>query len=313
MKRKLLSACFILAAAASSVAAPRPEPSDGRNRPQPLRLVRDEYKVGNRTLVISGLPYERGTMEVGLEYAGENGVERRVLVSSVHFRAYEPVLRKFFSLVAPDFAGQVRKDFETRLLAEAASAAPPQSRDRAQLTLMELGIFSIAHSVQASNPHTARPEGVADCAKIAAVAVHISACLVGTPAGPVEWTACTVSLVEAGFAFLDVEGCLDTIGQLICESNGYPAKWIPGNSGQAGWCIDCYDQDAHACDMVVSALDGGGGGEIERGPDMQDPGSGGGGGGGSSFYYWGTPGGTVSTGVCYVIPLPNGGTYVNCH
>lgn len=296
------------------MAASSQQTPNARNRPVPLRIVRDEFKVGNRSLTITGLPYERGTMDVGVEYHGEDNIARRVLVSTVHFRVYEPVLRKFFSSVESDFIGQVRKDFETRLLAEASAAAPARNRDRTQLTLMELGIFSVARSVQGSGPHVARPQDIVDCAKIAGVAIHISACLVGTPAGPVEWAACAVSLVEAGYALSDVQGCLDTIGQLICESNGYPAKWIPGNPGEAGWCIDCYDRDAHACDMVVSALDGGGGGEVSRDPDMQDPDSGfGSPGGGSSFYYWGTPGGTVTTGVCYVIPLPNGGTYVSCH
>jgi hypothetical protein len=290
---------------------------------EPSRVIRDVYEHGDDVLMIMGLPYDTGAMDVVLKYRRSGKNETRLFASSIRFSQYEQAIMDFFSSIDDAFVGRVQKGFE-KVVEETAGARDDGSiraHDRAQLTLMELGILSFAKPRSASRPHPLDAANGWDCARIAVLARNLTACAISAPTGPVAWTGCLWAIFQeitpiAPVTFLTISSCQHFIAELICESNGYPWRYIPPNDGEvAGWCVECYDHDAHACDMVVSALDNGGsaGDPGGRVPENQDPSSGNGGGGGWSSIFWGVGPGGVSTGSCFVILLPNGGVYVACH
>jgi hypothetical protein len=302
-----------LTAAGALAAEARPGGNDGQKTARP-RVVSDRYTDGFRVLEFRGTPQDDGTLAVGLEYRRGSDAPTRVLVSTRRFKRYGDSLTAFFSGIEPDFLNLFRDrlpDVAQAAFSQIGVGDDARMKDRVQLVFTELGAFQYARKSLASRGIRELQDG-ADCVEIALVAAHVADCLVEVPAG--DWVHCADALVHLGYSITDVSGCIDYILQLICESNGYPWKWIPGSGGYGDKCIECFDQDAHACDMVVSALDGGEPLGDGHHIDNQDPNSGGGGGsmGGFSFW-WGPDGGTVTTQTCYCITLPDGSSYVSCH
>lgn len=318
MKRRwiLASLTWMIVTAAGALAAEaRPGDRDGEKTARP-RVVSDRYTDGFRVLEFRGMPQEDGTLTVSLEYRRGSAAPTRVVVSTRRFKRYEDSLTAFFSGIEPDFLNMFRDrlpDVARTAFSQIGAGDDARLKDRIQLVLTEAGAFQYARKSLASSGVRELQDG-ADCLEIAQAAARLSVCAIEVPTGPIGWAHCVASLIELGYDITKVAGCIDYIQQLICESNGYPWRWIPGSGGYGDKCIQCFDQDAHACDMVVSALDGGG--PLEGGgyhPENQDPNSGGGGSIGGFSFWWGPDGGTVTTQTCYCITLPDGSSYVSCH
>lgn len=308
----LASLTLMIATAAGALAADaRPADRDGQKA---SRVVSDRFTDGFRTLEFRGVAREDGSMTVGIEFRRGSEAPSRVLISTRRFKTYESSLTAFFSGIEPEFL----KSFRARLPELVKTAASRidggdevRVKDRAQLVLAEMGAYQYARkSMEARGVREVK--GGADCAEIALEAYHIYDCLAGLYSGPMGVLSCKNALLSLGHSIDEVDGCIDAILQFICESNGYPWRWIPGSGGYGDKCIECFDQDAHACDMVVTAVgDGDTGGRHQT--ENQDPNSSGGGSIGGFSFVWGSDGGTVTVQTCYVILLPDGSAYISCN
>ncbi len=312
MKSILCTAICIFLLSATPI--PARAADEGGETSTPVRLtldstrpVRSVYSDGDRTLSFTGLGSERGPMAVVIEYVGPGGVYRRLVVSTHRFGDYEASLKSFFSGLDPEFLSDVR--IASHSVIEQLTSTPNDGsrrlREKAQLALVELGSF---HAAGEASPRQGRQAlETPDCWTIAQWARPLSQCIIYGVTSPYGVLVCGIAVSKTYDLPLEsIQGCINSILKLICESNGPNWHFFAADPNVPGSHWDCYECFGTTCEVVASSDDPSGGGGVDRNADNQDTGWS----PGDSFPGWGIPGGSV--GVCSNIYLPDR-TIIHCN
>jgi len=276
---------------------------------RPIGAVRSVYKSQGHNLSFTGLTSQGGPMAVAIEYSSPAGASKRIVVSTHRFGDYQAALGTFFSDVDAEFLASARLA-QSQTIAELTRTpfdGSPRLRAKARLALVEIGSLASA----ANTSKALSLEDTPGCEAIGRWAFGLSACAITGVGGPLGVVPCLVAISQTFNISLDMaQGCINTILQFICESNGPNYHFFAADPNVPGSHWDCYECNA-SCVVVASSEDSGGGELADRGgPENQIADSGFGSSGGFDFYWSGTPSGGV--GVCSTIFLPDGRVVVHC-
>jgi len=263
------------------------------------QIARDVIDAGEFGIEITAMSLPDGDTAIRVRLSQAGQTVRAFLGSPLEIRLGALKATHFFDGVSEEALARFRNaraQLAARTIADATRLSDPAASARAaRLRIVEKDIFPQA--LQSSHLHT---ESSDDCINldwlsVAHAALTIAEC---SDPNPVSMAHCAILVAHV----VNAEACQEAILKFLCESKGYPWKYV----GQ-GWCEACWGDN---CDMVVSALDDGG----QRGPENQiAPSVGGPFDGGSWSYHPGygeTPGGTVDIGKCTWNAATN---TVECH